>query len=175
MFDSFNALGEVILKAAESCKQFEGIVSENFEKDFRYHRKELESITELLNEWNDSRLLYAKTNKKLKEKKETLHSQKDTSKWELSENCKYPLEVLMKNKKIAFQEMLPKETKDCMCCKDIYGYYSNKVPEELERIFIKDDVEIRKHLADVSKMTSEAFERVKYPCANCTIDELRVD
>ena len=161
MFEVFGSLGELFSKMKESCNQLEGMFVENFDKFFRYHARELASVEDLLVEWHDGRSQYVKMYKRLKEKKELMYSQRQMDKWEVDEKCKYPLEVLLKNKDIAFSQMLPEETSECEKCKYIYGYYCNKVPEEFQRVCQKSQPDYRIHLMEVAQMNCQIFERVK--------------
>ncbi len=160
LFEVFGGLGDAFSKSTDSCKQLQGIAGENFDKYFRYHSRELTAIEDLLVEWGESRTQYLKARKKLKEKKELLYTQRQIDKWELREDCPYPLEVLLKNKEVALTEMLPGETKEVCKLQEIYGYYCNKVPEEFQRVCQKNDSQYRDHLSKVAKMHSDIFKMV---------------
>ena len=162
LFEVFSAMGEAFEKTTDTCKQLQGMVRENFDKFFRYYRKELDSTEDLLLEWTDCKTQYVKSYKRVYEKKEMLYTTKQIDKWELKEDCKYPLEALLKSKETAFGEMLPAESKELAKHKEIYGYYCNKVGEEYQRLCTKNDVEFREHLIKVAEMNSDLFERVLF-------------
>jgi len=142
----------------------EGIVDAYFDKYFRYHKKELVAIDDLNNEWAEGRNQYIKMCKRLKERKELLFKEGQMDKWEIRADCPYPIDVLRKEKDIAFAEMLPNDTRELARYQRIHGYYTNKVPEEYERVCKKNSEELREHIIKVAKLHCDLYARVFLFC-----------
>eukprot|EP00826_Nyctotherus_ovalis_P001823 TRINITY_DN1032_c0_g3_i2.p1 TRINITY_DN1032_c0_g3~~TRINITY_DN1032_c0_g3_i2.p1 ORF type:complete len:511 (-),score=138.56 TRINITY_DN1032_c0_g3_i2:139-1671(-) len=156
----FDTLGDSFEKMMESCRQFQGSIDENFHKFFKYPAREILTVKDALTQWNDYQSQYKKIKKKLKDKKEGLFLQKQVTAWDLSPECQHTLEVLFKDKKTAFKEMLPGETKEVNKLKGVYGYYCNKIPEEYKRICGKNAKEMQKHMMQVARMNCDIFDRL---------------
>lgn len=161
LFVVFDTLGDSFQKMMESCRQFQGSISENFYKYFKYPTREMGAVRSVISQWSDHQSQYKKAKKKLKDRKEALFVQKQVTAWELSPECQYTFEVLLKDKKIAFNEMLPNDTKEINKLKNLYGYYCNKVPEEYKRICDDNGKEFQKHMTSVAHMNCDIFERLR--------------
>ena len=77
---------------------------------------------------------YIKLSKSLISKKNELFKKGDISKWELSSFDKNNSRELLKDKVLACNKMLPKETQNCINSKEVYGYYLNGLINEFEKM-----------------------------------------
>ncbi len=162
MFEVFNSLGEMFSTVSATCKQLDGMMSENFDKYFRYHTHEVAALEVVTGEWFDERAQYTRLAKKLKERKETMYAQKQIDKWEVPSGCPYSIDILFKDKTLAFTQMLPNDTQEVAHHKKVFGFYCNKVLDEYKRICLKNDITFREHFIGVGKMSCEIFERVSF-------------
>jgi len=155
-----DTLGDSFQKMMESCRQFQGSIDENFHKFFKYPAREMKAVKSLITQWNDYQSQYNKIKKKLKDKKETLFTQKQVGTWDLSNDCQYTVEMLTKDKKTAFKVMLANETREVKKFKQLFGYYCNKLPEEYKRICRENTKEFQMHMIRVSHMSYDIFDRL---------------
>jgi len=137
MMDNFATMSGTFEKLQKSCLALRDIASEKFGKFFQYNKFELGAVEELVASCKTMKSRVSQTEKKLREKKEQLFTQKQIAKWELDTKCKFTVDTLMNNKAIAFQEMVPNDTKEAGKQHIFYGYYCNKVLEEFVRSFWK--------------------------------------
>ena len=77
---------------------------------------------------------YIKLSKSLISKKNELFKKGDISKWELSSFDKNNSRELLKDKILACNKMLPKETQNCINSKEVYGFYLNGLINEFEKM-----------------------------------------
>ena len=77
---------------------------------------------------------YIKLSKSLINKKNELFKKGDISKWELSSFDKNNSRELLKDKILACNKMLPKETQNCINSKEVYGFYLNGLINEFEKM-----------------------------------------
>lgn len=158
--DVHETLGEAFLKLRSSCITMRKLILSDFVQFFRYEKYELNAIEDLINSWSDKRNDMNKTEKKLREKKDQLFTQQLVAKWELSPNCKIPVDTLLKDKAVAFREMLPKDTQEAQNQRILFGYYSNKILEEFLNINKKDESEIKTHFYSVARKSCDIFEDI---------------
>lgn len=160
MSEIFGTLDQVFSSLSKTCKRLEGAYLENFDKYFKDHKRELSAMEEIIKKWRKWEKRYEESEKKLQERKDSLFNLQQLDKWELSDKCPYPIEVLLKKKEIATAQMLPKDTAALTGIREVYGYFSNKVMEEFRRICHKSEGDICDHMTEVSHMYCEIFDTV---------------
>lgn len=158
--DAHETLGEAFLNLKTSCSKMTKIITRDFIKFFRYHKYELGAIEDLLSTWTEKRAELSTTEKKLREKKELLFTQKLVAKWGLGPDCTIPVDTLLNNKMIAFKEMLPAETHEAHIQRIHYGYYANKIIEEFDRMNKKEEDDIKSHFLKVARDSCDIFEEI---------------
>ena len=172
--DTHGTIGGVFEKISLSCKELREIVNQDFGKFFRHYKYELNSMEELLHACGERKQNLEKGEKKLRDKKETLFNQQLVAKWDLEPGCPITIDTLLKNKVIAFKEMLPGETHETHKLKVNYGYYCNKVLEEFMRINKKDDEEVRDYFIKVAKKSCDIFEDINVMWADMVAHFARI-
>ena len=110
------------------------IINVNIREYFKYTRNTFRSIKDLTNIVDNYKDNYYKSKKNLIAKKEELLKKNDPKKWDLNPNKDVSFDALSKDKNIALQNMLYKETNNVIDIKNIYGYYLNRILNEYVRI-----------------------------------------
>ncbi len=172
--DTYGTLGSSFEKLNASCQEMRKLVHQDFGKFFRYYKHELGAVEELVAACAEKKANLIRTEKKLAEKKELLFTQKSVAKWEVESGCQIPVDTLLKNKVIAFKEMLPGETREAHRLRIQYGYYCNKVLEEFMRINKKDDEDIKDHFLKVAKKSCDIFEDINVMWADMVAHFARI-
>jgi len=103
--------------------------------------------------WNH-RQVFDQSIRKLKERKDYLFSQPTTEKWEISKDCPHQISELAKNKKLAFEFLLPKETLSTLKIKEMYGYLCNQLKDEMYRLWDKNYEQMKQFLINFAKNES---------------------
>jgi hypothetical protein len=94
-------------------------------------------------------------------KKEALFVEGKIENWKLSKDCKYSAEVLMKNKELAFSEMLISERTSLVKLHKLCGYLLHKSDDEYKRIVVKYEKQFKENFASLGKLYSKIFEQMK--------------
>lgn len=168
----FMFMGDLHQKLSDAYKTIKENYLVNFCEFYKFYKHETESLEELLTVQKTMFDNFITNEKKLWKKKETLFEQKNIVKWKLDSSLTTSVESLLKNKGIAFVEMLPDETNDIQKLKMVYGFYSNKLMEEFARIISKDKAVIKEHYETIpslfmeremhlQKIWSELFKKTK--------------
>ena len=160
MADAHGTLGAAYDTLDKSCISLQKSAAYEFSRFFQFFRYELNSIEELLNTAADKKANLIRAEKRLKEKKDVLFAQKSVEKWRVEPGCTIPIDTLLKNKSIAFPEMLPDETRETNKLRLVFGYFSNKVLEEYTRVNKKDAEDIKAHFLKVAREQCNTFEDV---------------
>ena len=158
--DTHETLGEAFLNLKSSCQKMVELINKDFIKFFRYQKYELNAIEDLLNAWSEKRSELSSTEKKLREKKDILFTQKLVAKWGLGPECKVSVDTLLNNKIIAFKEILPSETSEAHIQRIHYGFYTNKIVEEFTRMNKKEEEDIKSHFLKVARDSCDIFEEI---------------
>lgn len=124
MFDNLS-------KNFNSMKKF---INSEIREYFKFIGNNFNCISEMAQNVDLCKSNYLKVSKNLINKKNDLFRRGDISKWELSPEDKQHSQSLLKDKTLACIKMLPKETKNCISSKEIYGFYLNRLISEFERI-----------------------------------------
>ena len=130
--------------------EFSGIneLKENIEncmiKPFEYKNHEMSALNNLLKEWYAAKMQGNLVKIKLKTKKKELIEKADSD--TLS--------------KVEINAILSTDIKECHKYKEIYGYYTNKVQEEFERICHDDCITYVNKLKEFSRIQTEILVKV---------------
>lgn len=166
----YNFSQDFIGKIACVTKQLSNRINEHLAEFSRNSKKDMDSLNELTTQWYSSRAQVVLAKTKLKEKKNMLFEKKLIDLWQIPEECKISAAVLLNNKEIAFKEMLPQETKDLQKLRNTYGYYSNKVKEEFERLCNKNKEELLMIMKGVTNANKMDLEQVKNLIENISLN-----
>ena len=126
--------------------------------EIEYKEVEMESLIHLSRQWQASKTQAALINNKVMDKKEMLFDKKLVEQWNLSQDHQHNVENLLNSKEAAFKVMLPIETQELTRLKDIYGYYSNRLKEEFERVCGKN---AESFIIGARKIVDESIMRIE--------------
>lgn len=136
MFDNLS-------KNFNSMKKF---INSEIREYFKFIGNNFNCISEMAQNVDLCKSNYLKVSKNLINKKNDLFRKGDVSKWELSPEDKQHSQSLLKDKTLACVKMLPKETKNCISSKEIYGFHLNRLISEFERIRQINSVSHKKNI-----------------------------
>ena len=132
--ESYAQMEIMFNKLSTSFESFKNFINSDIREYFKFIGNNFTVLNEMSQNVELSRINYIKTSKGLINKKNELFKKGDLSKWELSSSDKNNSSELLKDKTLACIKMLPKETKNCINQKEIYGFYLNKLIDEFEKM-----------------------------------------
>ena len=132
-----------LAKNFNSMKKF---INSEIREYFKFIGNNFNCISEMAQNVDLCKNNYLKVTKNLINKKNDLFRKGDVSKWELSPEDKQHSQSLLKDKTSACVKMLPKETKNCISSKEVYGFYLNRLISEFERIRQINSVSHKKNI-----------------------------
>ena len=121
-------------KLSESFNTMKAFINGDIREYFKFVMNNYGNISEMVENIELTKNNYMKLSKNLISKKNDLFKKGDISKWEISSNDHTNSSELIKDKALACNKMLPKETKTCINSKEIYGFYLNRLISEFERM-----------------------------------------
>lgn len=131
----YNLMSKFTKQWSESEKKQASLSFINLREYFKYINKEVRCVKELITKVDAHKYTYTKEKDKLMYKKEELFKRGEVQRWEIvdcnGEVADYT--KLLEDKVVAFEKMLPKETKNVMEYQYTYGCYLNKLLEEYKR------------------------------------------
>ena len=131
--ESYNILSKIMQDWSETNKRQKILMNEYIREYFRYIKNEFISLKDLALKVDNNKSQYNKAFDKLNSIKESLFKQ-DITNWGISTvDMEYKNE-LMNNKELAFEKMLPRDTKKVDVLRKNYGFYLNSIISEFERI-----------------------------------------
>ena len=131
---SYYQLKNIFKDWSNILKKQSCLINVNIREYFKYTRNTFRSIKDLINNVDNHKDNYYKSKKNLAAKKEELFKKNDPRKWDLGPDKDNINPELLKDKNIALQKMLYKETNNVIDLKQIYGFYLNRVLSEYIRI-----------------------------------------
>ena len=158
MVEVFVSFAEILNKISGSFDDIKRIQKENMMNFFNMRKNELEAMNCLIEEWKISKGKYDKACTKLHEKKKEILDRIPINKWEIRDNGLETNHEILKGKTMA--DIMPDEVKEMEECKEFYGYYCNKIPEEFKIIWNKAGKDFRANFSDVSQSYTELFGMV---------------
>lgn len=151
----FMFMGDLHKKLGETYKTLKESFSNNFNRFYDFYCRETQALGEQLEARKAALENYSANEKKLYKKKEAFFEQKNIPKWKLNPNLTVTVENLLKNKDLAFAEMLPDESLEVQKLKMCYGYYNNKCVEEYTRLINKNKPVIKDYFETVPSIYIE--------------------
>ena len=154
MVESYNILSKIMQDWSETNKRQKILMNEYIREYFRYIKNEFISLKDLAQKVDNNKSQYTKAFEKLTSMKESLFKQ-DITNWGISTvDMEYKNE-LMNNKELAFEKMLPRDTKKVDVIKKNYGFYLNSIISEFERI---KDLNNKRHKMWITKFIKNLIE-----------------
>jgi len=154
MCDGYSRLGE-------AYKVIKDEFSTYFGDFFSFYNNEMQAVEELLGRRKAMGETMESAEKKLFKKKEQKFEQKNTATWELGPSALANLNSLLTNKVLAFQEMFVKESDEARRYRIYYGYYTNKIIQDFDRLQKKNEGPFKKHFMEASGILIEKIEKVR--------------
>eukprot|EP00826_Nyctotherus_ovalis_P042578 TRINITY_DN4395_c0_g1_i2.p1 TRINITY_DN4395_c0_g1~~TRINITY_DN4395_c0_g1_i2.p1 ORF type:complete len:357 (+),score=122.22 TRINITY_DN4395_c0_g1_i2:646-1716(+) len=148
-------------RLGEAYKVIKDEFAAQFGEFFSFYGNEMHAVEELLARRKSTGEGMESGEKKLLKKKEQRFEQKNTAAWELGPSALANLGALLTDKSLAFQEMLPKESEEVRRLRMLYGYYTNKVVEDFDRVQRKNEAPFKKHLIESAAILIEKIDKVK--------------
>lgn len=148
-------------KAGEIYKNIREEVLGQFGDFFTFFANEITAYEELLLKKKSVGEHMEMTERRLTTKKEKKFEVKNTSSWELDASAISNGERLLTDKALAFREMLPKESQEARKCRMLYGYYTNKVIEEFNRLLDKNEEPFKRQFMTTIKALAGRQEDLK--------------
>jgi hypothetical protein len=132
--ESYAQMENMFNKLSQSFDSIKKFINSDIREYFKFIGNNFICLSEMTQNVDLAKTNYLKNSKNLISKKNDLFKKGDISKWELSPIDKNNSQKLLKEKTLACMKMLPKETKNCIVSKEIYGFYLNKLISEYERM-----------------------------------------
>eukprot|EP00826_Nyctotherus_ovalis_P002336 TRINITY_DN1045_c0_g1_i2.p1 TRINITY_DN1045_c0_g1~~TRINITY_DN1045_c0_g1_i2.p1 ORF type:complete len:365 (+),score=97.03 TRINITY_DN1045_c0_g1_i2:760-1854(+) len=154
MYDGHSRLGEIYKSLREEFLS-------QFGDFYSFYGNEISSVEELLAKRKNAGEHMDNQGKKLLKRKEIKFEQKNTGTWELEASALANIGVLITDKNLAFQEMLPKESCELRKMKMFYGYFSNKIVEEFGRLLSKNELQFKTQFEKTSAIFIERELHIK--------------
>jgi len=132
--DIYLTMNNMMVSWAQHMTNQNENIQKHFTHFYKYTQYENEAFKEVLEVRTKTGLDYLQRKKELFAKKERLFQQKDVTRWELSSKAKdIPKDDLLKDKQLAFDMMLSKETAALHELRTTFGYYNAMSYSELDQ------------------------------------------
>jgi sorting nexin-8 len=154
MCDGYSRLGE-------ACKVIKDEFAAYFGEFFSFYGNEMQAVEELIGRRKVIGENMESAEKKLFKKKEQRFEQKNTATWELGPSALANLNSLLTNKVLAFQEMFPKESEEAKRLRMAYGYFTNKIVQDFDRVQKKNEGPFKKNFIEAAEVLILKIEKVK--------------
>ena len=176
--ESYKVMNKIIEDFVISETKRINIMNTNIREYFRYMKNQFHVLNELASKVENYKEKYNKAMEKLKEDKEKLFKEQDINSWGLNENDLKHKDIFLKNKELAFNRMMPEESKNVLNIKNVYGVYLNSLIDEYERIRLlngkknkANTIKILELFCDDYKFINISFENWKSYLLNKVKDE----
>ena len=126
MEELHRGLGNLMAQWGNCFVQQANLVNDAFGRYFKYHTMEGEAMKDLFKLREAAKQAYLRKDTKLSEKKMKLFRSGDASRWELAREDLNRVNELLKDERLAFDAMLPRESEEMAGQKDILFYLSNQ-------------------------------------------------
>ena len=136
-------------------------MSAHFGEFYSFYANEVGALEELVQKRKSTGESMESTEKKLYKKKEQKYEQRNTQTWELDPADVSNIGALINDKALAFQLMLPKESEEARKLRMYYGYLSNKIVEEFNRLQSKNEGIYKDHFVKAAECFVERKEKFK--------------
>ena len=176
--ESYKIMNKIIEDFVISETKRINIMNTNIREYFRFMKKQFHVLNELASKVENYKEKYNKAMEKLKEDKEILFKEQDINSWGLNENDLKHKDIFLKNKELAFNRMMPEESKNVLNIKNVYGVNLNSLIDEYERIRLSNGkknkantIKILELFCDDYKFINISFENWKSYLSNKVKDE----
>ena len=176
--ESYKIMNKIIEDFVISETKRINIMNTNIREYFRFMKNQFHVLNELASKVENYKEKYNKAMEKLKEDKEKLFKEQDINSWGLNENDLKHKDIFLKNKELAFNRMMPEESKNVLNIKNVYGVYLNSLIDEYERIRLlngkknkANTIKILELFCDDYKFINISFENWKSYLSNKVKDE----
>ena len=176
--ESYKVMNKIIEDFVISESKRINIMNTNIREYFRFMKNQFHVLNELASKVENYKEKYNKAMEKLKEDKEKLFKEQDINSWGLNENDLKHKDIFLKNKELAFNRMMPEESKNVLNIKNVYGVYLNSLIDEYERIRLSNGkknkantIKILELFCDDYKFINISFENWKSYLSNKVKDE----
>ena len=176
--ESYKVMNKIIEDFVISETKRINIMNTNIREYFRFMKNQFHVLNELASKVENYKEKYNKAMEKLKEDKEKLFREQDINSWGLNENDLKHKDIFLKNKELAFNRMMPEESKNVLNIKNVYGVYLNSLIDEYERIRLSNGkknkantIKILELFCDDYKFINISFENWKSYLSNKVKDE----
>ena len=176
--ESYKVMNKIMEDFVISETKRINIMNTNIREYFRFLKNQFHVLNELAGKVENYKDKYNKAMEKLKEDKEKLFKEQDINSWGLNENDLKHKDVFLKNKELAFNRMMPEESKNVLDIKNVYGVYLNSLIDEYERIRLlngkknkSNTIKILELFCDDYKFINISFENWKSYLSNKVKDE----
>ena len=176
--ESYKIMNKIIEDFVISETKRINIMNTNIREYFRFMKNQFHVLNELASKVENYKEKYNKAMEKLKEDKEILFKEQDINSWGLNENDLKHKDIFLKNKELAFNRMMPEESKNVLNIKNVYGVYLNSLIDEYERIRLSNGkknkantIKILELFCDDYKFINISFENWKSYLSNKVKDE----
>ena len=176
--ESYKVMNKIIEDFVISETKRINVMNTNIREYFRFMKNQFHVLNELASKVENYKEKYNKAMEKLKKDKEKLFKEQDINSWGLNENDLKHKDVFLKNKELAFNRMMPEESKNVLNIKNVYGVYLNSLIDEYERIRLSNGkknkantIKILELFCDDYKFINISFENWKSYLSNKVKDE----
>ena len=176
--ESYKVMNKIIEDFVISETKRINIMNTNIREYFRFMKNQFHVLNELASKVENYKEKYNKAMEKLKKDKEKLFKEQDINSWGLNENDLKHKDIFLKNKELAFNRMMPEESKNVLNIKNVYGVYLNSLIDEYERIRLSNGkknkantIKILELFCDDYKFINISFENWKSYLSNKVKDE----
>ena len=164
--ESYKVMNKIIEDFIISETKRINIINTNIREYFRFMKNEFHSLSELAIKAENFKDKYNKAMEKLKEDKEKLFKEQDINSWGLNENDLKHKDVFLKNKELAFNRMMPEETKNVLIIKNVYGAYLNSLIDEYERIRLLNGKKNKANTIKILKLFCDDYKYINISFEN---------
>jgi hypothetical protein len=165
--DSYKKLSEITSIWSTSYEKTVKTIDKDLREFYNFYRKEtvvfqnvnLKFNCQIIKEHVSSKIDYFNNELNLAYKKQELFDSAKISKWGLQpeEIEKYPIDELLKDKQLAFNLMLPKETTICLSLRRNYAFHLTTLIKEYNRVKKIDGKHFKYHLSNLSIKNKSLF------------------
>ena len=164
--ESYKVMNKIIEDFIISETKRINIINTNIREYFRFMKNEFHSLSELAIKAENFKDKYNKAMEKLKEDKEKLFKEQDINSWGLNENDLKHKDVFLKNKELAFNRMMPEESKNVLIIKNVYGAYLNSLIDEYERIRLLNGKKNKANTIKILKLFCDDYKYINISFEN---------
>ena len=153
---TMEALNKLCLKWQSQTQNISRQLRGGLTEFFRYYTEQVESIQQLAKVTEATKSTYLNKMSKLLTRKEKVFTAQDLSQMQIptEQIREYGITQILEDKRLAFELMLPKESKELEEKMRACGYYSNRLLTETQRVSLNDSRIMKCHFVEVATLQS---------------------